>query len=160
MHHIFIAFIHCIVESMEPTTYFEDMYFLLKWVYVETIPGGEYLPHNGISLMYIHGEDANNIWLNDFLHCYLNENDCILCSTLISQGFKLWIKCIHPPQLRDDCEMETYAQPCFLCIKCRDEEDVPHLKECLIKSPYKFITLNLFPWPQSAYYEDTPKVTL
>ena len=94
---------------MDPTTYFKDMYFLLKWVYVETIPGGEWLPHKTISPLYIHGEDNSNIWLNDFLDCYLNEDDCILCSTLILQGFKLWIKCIHEPDLRSDCDSEIYV---------------------------------------------------
>ena len=118
-------------------------------------------PMGAISLLYIHGEEDNtNIWLNDFLDCYLNQDDCILCSTLIAQGFQVWIKCIHAPELRADCDSEVYFQPCFLCIKCCNEDDVPYLKECLIRSPYKFITLNLFPWPQSAYYEKPPQVTL
>ena len=82
----------------DPKNYFKNMYFLLKWVYVETIPNGETLPMNAISQLYSHG-DNDNIWLNDFLDCYLNEDDCILCSTLLAQGFKLWIKCTHEPQL-------------------------------------------------------------
>ena len=137
---------------VEPTHYFKDMYFLLKWVYVETIPGGETLPKNGFSPLYCH-LDQNNIWLNDFLDCYLNEDDCILCGILIKEGFKLWIKSVEEPELRSDCEMEIFRQACYLCIKCPEEDDVNYLKDFLVKSPYNFITLNLFPWPQSAYHE-------
>ena len=140
------------MEFQHPKNYFKDMFFLVKWVYVEMIAGGETLPKNAISLLYSHGE-TNNIWLNDFLDCYLNEDDCILCGTLLAEGFRLWIKCIHEPQLRGDCKDEIYAQPCFLCIRCPEEADVKYVKECLLQSPYKFINLNLFPWPQSGYYK-------
>ena len=137
---------------MSEHVYFKDMYFLIKWVYVETITGGETVPMNGVSKLYNHLEEGN-VWLNDFLDCYLSEDDCILCGILLSQGFKLWVKCIHEPQLKSESELEINYQPCFLCIKCRDEQDVPYLKEFLIGSPYKFITLDLYPWPQSGNCE-------
>ena len=138
---------------MAAMTFFKDMYFLLKWVYVETIPGGETLPNGAISKLYQHFGSENHIWLNDYLDCYLNEDDCKLCDTLLNEGFKLWIKCIHDPELRSDCAEEIYSQSCFLLIKCPHKSDVKYLKEALLPSPYNFITLDLFPWPQSGYYE-------
>ena len=100
--------------------------------------------------------EQDNVWLNDFLDCYLAEDDCKLCGTLLAEKFHLWIKCIHDPDLKAEAESEIYVQPCFLCIQCPYEADVKYVKDCLIKSPYKFINLDLFPWPQSAYYEDPP----
>ena len=78
--------------------YFKDRYFLIKWVYVETIPGGETLLKKSISKLYSRLE-SDDIWVNDYLDCYLSQDDCIMCSILLSEGFKLWIKCIHDPQL-------------------------------------------------------------
>ena len=138
---------------MDPTHYFKDMYFLLKWVYVKTIAGGETLPKNSVSKLCNHLKEGN-VWLTDFLDCYLSEDDCILCGILLAEGFKLWVKCIHEPQLRSDYDDEIHYQPCFLCIKCNEESDVQYLNEFLLKSPYKFINLDLFPWPQSGYYDE------
>ena len=133
--------------------FFKEKYFLVKWVYIEMIAGGETLPKNAVSKLYNHMEEGN-VWLNDFLDCYLSEDDCILCGILISEGYALWIKCIHEPQLRNDCDQEIHVQLCFLCIRCKDEGDVQYLKDLLLPSPYKFITLDLFPWSRSGYYED------
>ena len=74
---------------------FKDMFFLIKWVYVETIPGGQCIPKNGVSKLYNHLGEEENVWLNDFLDCYLNEDDTILFGKLLKDGFKMWIKCIH-----------------------------------------------------------------
>ena len=124
-------------------------------MYVETIPSWETIPKNGISKLYSHLEQ-DNIWLCDFLDCYLTEDDCKLCGTLLAEKFKLWIKCIHDANLKPECTSEIYVQPCFLCIECPYPEDVKFVNDCLIKSPYKYINLHLFPWMQSAYYEDPP----
>ena len=128
------------------------MFFLLKWVYAEMIPGGETLPKNSVSKLYNHLKEGN-VWLIDYLDCYLSEDDCILCGILLSEGYKLWVKCIHSPELREDCDDKIYIQPCFLCIKCNEESNVEYLKECLVKSPHKFINLDLFLWSQSAVYD-------
>ena len=84
---------------MVDSKYFKNMFFLIKWVYVETIPGGETVPKNGVSKLYNHLGEEDNVWLNDFLDCYLNEDDTILFGKLLKDGFKMWIKCIHDPQL-------------------------------------------------------------
>ena len=136
---------------MAECTNFKDKYFLLKWVYIETIPGGETFAKNAISKLYSHLEEQN-IWVNDFLDCYLSGDDCIMCGILLQEKFKLWIKCIHNPERRND-KPDVFIQPCFLCVKCPNESDVKYLRDVLVKSPYQFITLDLFPWPQDAYNE-------
>ena len=136
---------------MAESNYFKDRFFMLKWVYIETIAGGETIPKNGLSKLYSHLEHTN-IWLNDFLDCYLCEDDCIMCSILLQEGFKLWVKCVHDPEPRFD-KPDILFQPCFLCVKCPKEDDVKYLRDFLITSPYNFITLDLYPWPQDAYYE-------
>ena len=65
---------------------------------------------------------------------------------------KMWIKCIHDPKLREDTEEEILYQPVFLTVKCQYESDVPYLKNILVKSPYNFITLDNFPWPEWGLY--------
>ena len=136
---------------MAESNYFKDRFFMLKWVYIETIAGGITVPKNAISKLYSHLEE-HNIWLNDFLDCYLSEDDCILCAILLKESFKLWIKCIQDPEPRSD-NPDIFFQPCFLCVKCPDENAVKYLSDFLLTSHYNYITLDLFPWPQDAYYE-------
>ena len=137
---------------MADLEYFKEMFFMIKWVYFETIPGGESIPKKGVSKIYKHSHEEDNVWCNDFVDCYMCDQDQILFGPLLTDGFKMWIKCIHEPQFREDTEEEIRYQPVFLTMKCKDETDVPYFKEILVKSPYKFITLDLFPWPESDLY--------
>ena len=140
---------------MAADNYFKEMYFMVKWVYLETIPGGETIPYEGVSKMINTGGDQDNVWASDFVDCYLSEQDTLLFGPLLKDGFKMWIKCVHDPKPCEHNEMEFMYQPCFLCIKCPLEEDVKYLKEVFGKSHYSFITLDLFPWPQDAYDDGT-----
>ena len=138
---------------MAATTSFKDKYFLIKWVYVETIAGGQTILKNGVSKLYNHLGQPGYVWLNEFLDCYLSEDDCFLFGALIEDGFKVWIKCIHEPQQQLDVDTEIMCQPCFLCVECEEEDDVKYLKDFLNPSPCKFINLDVFPWAQSATAE-------
>ena len=129
-------------------------YFLIKWVYIVTIPNGRRVKNFSVSKLFCDFAFEEKIGLNDYEDSYLCNQDGAFFVEFIKQKYNLYCKVIDDPRPCKN-EEEGTVQCGFLCIEARNSEQFELIKEKLeCQNIYGYRVLNVFPWLSSIYYED------
>ena len=122
--------------------------FLVKWVYFETIPGGETIPFEAFSKLHSPLSKSDSVWTCEFIDSYMTEVDAIMFGYLLNKGCELAIQCYQEPQPSEE-NYDLFSQACFLCIKCPTHCSFNDIILKMTNFNYQHKVFNVFPWPDS-----------
>ena len=123
-------------------------YLVIRWVYLETIPGGQPIDVNETSSLYLLRTEDNNVLPTDFLDSYMSKVDAIMFGYLLNKGCEMVVKCCESADVAIHSQ-DYVRQACILCIKCPSHPSYNDITSTMESSNYEYITLDSFPWAHS-----------